>query len=83
MTRGEIADDEAALGQHVAHHRCRPFRHLRFGGVVLRDQAAYRNPREGIEQRKHRLEHLAADILEIDVDALGNAAECAALSCRE
>ena len=39
------------------------------GRVVLRDQAAHRNPRERIEQRKHRLEHRAADILEIDVDA--------------
>ena len=36
----------------------------------MRDQAAHRNPRERIEQREHRFEHLAADILEIDVDAL-------------
>ena len=33
------------------------------------DQAAHRNPRERVEQRKHRLEHRAADVLEIDVDA--------------
>ena len=40
-----------------------------FGVVVMRDQAAHRNARERVEQRKHRLEHRAADILEIDVDA--------------
>src|SRR3984885_7938080 len=37
----------------------------------MRDQAAYRHPRERIELRKPPLEHGAADILEIDVDALG------------
>src|SRR5260370_2295651 len=36
----------------------------------MRDQAAHRNPRERVEQRKHCFEHRAADILEIDVDAL-------------
>ena len=39
------------------------------GVVILRDQAAHRYARERVEQRKHRLEHRAADILEIDVDA--------------
>ena len=43
-------------------------RHL--GGVVGRDLAADRHAGEIVEQRKHRLEHRAADILEIDVDAL-------------
>src|ERR1700733_4042022 len=75
VTRGEIADDEAAdrqaFGQYRAHHRRRPFRRAGFGVVVMRDQAAYRHPRECVELRKHRLEHRAADILEIDVDALG------------
>src|SRR5258705_9742900 len=73
VTRGEIADDEAAdgqaLGQHVAHHRRRPFRRYRLGVVVMRDQAAHGNARKRVEQRKHRLEHRAADVLEIDVDA--------------
>src|ERR1700733_6054649 len=32
------------------------------------DQAAHRHPRERSEQRKHRFEYRAADILEIDVD---------------
>ena len=40
-----------------------------FGRVVLRDQPADRHARERIEQRQHRVEHRAADILEIDVDA--------------
>ena len=43
-------------------------RHL--GGVVGRDQAADRHAGEIVQQRQHRLEHRAADVLEIDVDAL-------------
>src|ERR1700682_5148235 len=35
----------------------------------MRDQTAHRNARERVQQRKHRLEHRAADILEIDIDA--------------
>ena len=74
MTRGKVADDEAAdgqaLGQYIAHHRRRPVRRHRLGIVVMRDQAADGNPRKGIEQRKHRFEHRAPDVLEIDVDAL-------------
>src|SRR5258708_38991854 len=35
----------------------------------MRDQAAHGNARERIEQRERRLEHRAADILEIDVNA--------------
>ena len=42
---------------------------LGLGVVVMRDQAADRHARERVEQREHRLEHRAADILEIDVDA--------------
>ena len=71
---GEIGDDEAAdgeaLGQDVAQQQLRRFGPGRqFGRVVLRDQPAHRNARERIEQRQHRIEHRAADILEIDVDA--------------
>ena len=40
------------------------------GRVVLRDEAADRNARKIVEQRQHRLLHGAADILEIDVDAV-------------
>jgi hypothetical protein len=36
----------------------------------MRDQAADRDARKRVEQREHRLEHRAADVLEIDVDAL-------------
>src|SRR5262245_53491464 len=34
------------------------------------DQAADRDARKIVQQREHRLEHRAADIFEIDVDAL-------------
>ena len=34
------------------------------------DEAAHRHPGEGVEQRQHRVEDPAADILEIDVDAI-------------
>ena len=54
----------------VAHHRAGPFRRLGLGVVVMGDQAAHRHARKRVEQREHRLEHRAADILEIDVDAL-------------
>src|SRR5438874_11483858 len=74
MARGEIADnktpDGQAFCQYRAHHRRSPFRHLPLGVVILRDQAAYGNARERVEQRKYRLKHRAADILEIDIDAL-------------
>jgi len=73
VPRGEIADDEAAdvqaLGQDRAHHLAGPCRRCLAEIVVLRDQAADRHARESVEQREHRLEHRAADILEIDVDA--------------
>src|ERR1019366_10767086 len=39
-------------------------------GVVHGDQPAHRNAGERIEQWEHGLEYRAADILEIDVDAL-------------
>src|SRR3546814_21106295 len=38
--------------------------------VVLRDEAADRHPGGAVEQRQHRVENLAGDILEIDVDAI-------------
>src|SRR5215510_13467015 len=40
-------------------------------GVVLRDEPAYGNARKIVEQRPHRLLHGAADVLEINVNALG------------
>src|SRR5579859_677668 len=74
VARGEIGHDEAAegqpLGQDRAHHGARPFRRDGLGVVIMRDQAAHRHAREIVQKRKHRFEHRAADILEIDVDAL-------------
>ena len=76
VQRGEVADDEAAQGQaldqHRAHQGRRPVRARRVAGhrVVVGDQAAHRHAGEGIEPRQHRIPDLAADILEIDVDAL-------------
>jgi len=36
----------------------------------MRNQTAERHARKVVEQRKHRFEHRATDILKIDVDAL-------------
>ena len=41
------------------------------GVVVLRDRAADDDPRAARELREHRVEDVAADVVEIDVDALG------------
>src|ERR1700722_7661591 len=53
VTRGEIADDEAADGQalrqHRTHHRGGPFRRLCLGVVVMRDQAADGNAGESVQ----------------------------------
>src|SRR5689334_8600631 len=35
----------------------------------MRDESAHRNAREHVEQREHRIPDVAADILEIDIDA--------------
>ena len=73
VARGKIADNETSdgqpLGQHVTHHRRRPFGNRSLRVVILGDQAAHGYAREGVEQWKHRLEHRAANILEINVDA--------------
>src|SRR6185503_2762659 len=49
VTRGKVADDEAAdgqaLGQDIAHHRRRPFRRHGLRIVVMRDQAAHGHAR--------------------------------------
>src|ERR1700730_14486985 len=41
-----------------------------FRGAVVGDQPADGNARKVIQQRQHRIEYRAADILEIDIDAL-------------
>ena len=39
--------------------------------AVLRDHAAQADARARIQVRQHRFEHFAADVFEIDVDAVG------------
>src|SRR3546814_16453464 len=66
------SSDLKALGQDVAHQMrqaVRP-RERVAGMIILGNEAADRNAREVVEQRKHRIPDLAADILEIDVYAL-------------
>ena len=55
-----LADDEAEIGPRREHRL-----------VVLGDHAAHRHAGERIELLEHRLLHLAADIFEIGVDAVG------------
>jgi hypothetical protein len=71
-----IADDEALDAQPLAQGREQQRRHLvgadaSFGRVVFRYRAADRDAREAVEQREDRVENGAADILEIDIDAVG------------
>src|SRR3989442_880900 len=67
---GVIADDEAANGDAVDEHRrqVRPRRHLR--GVVLGDDAAERDARERVDVFQYGLQHVAADVVEVHVDAV-------------
>src|SRR5262249_27889419 len=70
LPRGEIRDDEATHEEALAQHR----KHVRPGHrgrrIVLRDKPADRNARKIVEQRPHHLLHDAADVLEINVNAL-------------
>ena len=66
-----VDDDEAAQGEpfpdgqrHVARRRGR------LGGVVLRDGAAHRHPAALAQTRDRRLQVVAADVVEVDVDPL-------------
>ena len=57
-------------------HRCQEQRRAvdalgQLGEVVPGDQAAQRYARIHVQQRQHRGEHRAADVLEIHVDPLG------------
>ena len=70
-----LADNKALhpnpLFQQRAHQQRQTVRPLgQRGRVVAADQAAHRHPRRGIEQRQHRIEHLAADVFIINVNAL-------------
>ena len=67
----EALHADAAL-QYLGHEQRKAIFAIRqFGGVVLRDQAAQRNARLGVEQWQHGVEHGTADILEIHIDAIG------------
>src|SRR2546425_10110848 len=67
---GVVADDEAADGDAVDEHRrqVRPRRHLR--GVVLGDDAAERDACERVDVFQYGLQHVAADVVEVHVDAV-------------
>src|SRR5687767_11706854 len=72
---GEIRDDEAAQRQALdkdrVHQQRSAVRTRRQSGfIVVRDQPADRHPCEGVQKREDGVPDLAADILEIDVDAL-------------
>ena len=61
-----------ALGQQGTHQQRAAVRAFgQRGGVVLRDQAAHRHTGRSVEQWQHGVEHLAADVFKIHVDALG------------
>jgi hypothetical protein len=64
---GEEAPDGDALVDHLqqVRHRAPPTTR------VLRDDAAERHPAIGIHVGQRRLQHLAAYVLEVDVDAIG------------
>jgi hypothetical protein len=52
--------------QHKHRHPIRPGGRL--GLVIVGDEAADRHTREVVQKRQHGVEHLAADVLEVDVD---------------
>ena len=70
-----VENDEAAHGdallQEEPHQPAQAVRPLgKRGCVILGDQPAKRDARSRVEKRRDRIENLAADILEIDVDAV-------------
>ena len=66
-----VEDDEALDLEALAHDGAEIGAGARRGVVVLRDHAAHHHAAVIVEPREHRLLHRAADVLEIDVDALG------------
>ena len=70
---GVLADDEPLKGQPAPDHGGQVAGadgHL--GGVVLRDGTAQRGPPAVVEGPHRRLEVVAADVVEVDVDAAGS-----------
>ena len=69
---GEVGDDEATCRHALADEGAHQARaHLGGGGVVLRDRTAKRDAREEVEVAQNGVGDRAADIVEIDVDAVG------------
>src|SRR6266568_7134197 len=71
----EIRDDEAADGEALGQHLAEQLRRAvgaswQLVHVVLRDQPAHRDAGEIVEQGRNRIPDRAADVLEIDIDAL-------------
>ena len=69
-----IEDDEALHAdpprQDQACHARQPVRTGRRRRiVVMRNESAHRHARVHVEQRRHRIEHRATDVLEVDIDA--------------
>src|ERR1700694_1416557 len=61
-----VGDDEALHLDAVGEDRGEIFHAIGLGGVVLRDQAAYRDARKGVHALERRIEDFAADVLEVD-----------------
>ena len=69
---GEVGDDEALRPHPLADEGAEQARaDRRRGGVVLRDRAAQRDAAEEVDVAQHGVGDLAADIVEIDVEAVG------------
>src|SRR5690606_5548524 len=65
-----LGDDEALDPQAVDQHRAEVLQRHRLP-VVAGDQPADRDPAEGIHPAQHRVERLAANVVEVAVDAAG------------
>src|SRR5882672_12327734 len=67
-----VGDDEALHLDAVGQDRLDGLHAVGLGGVVLRDQAADRDAGEGVHPSQRGVEDLAADVLEVAVDAAGH-----------
>ena len=71
MVEDDEPADRQAPDQREPHQLRDPVGPLRQRGrVVAGDAPAHRHPREGVEQGHHRVEHLAAHVLEVQIDAV-------------
>src|SRR5262249_3204320 len=68
---GEVRDDESTQEQPFAQYRKHIGPGHRGRRIVLRDEPAYGNARKIVEQRPHRPLYGTADVLEVNVNALG------------